>query len=271
MKFAHTKRSNRNYFYSGSLKSTPLSSNTKYQYFLIMLLLFDAFFIYASWSYPSNSFTNDAFDITKELGYSELFQHVKEFTIALILFKVFIKTKDTIFFVWSLFFTYLLLDDSFQIHEIVGNTIASNLISKSPHFFNLRGQDLGELMISALVGSMFLLLFIRHFYGSTQAIKKISYNLIVLVIFLLFCGIFIDMVHSALPNVAGFTTFEDGGEMIVMSVICWYVYNVLKHGQDVVFSLVNQSSIKYANSIFDYLYDLFEHLHLTVKKIFKRE
>ena len=62
---------------------------------------------------------------------------------------------DTIFIVWSLFFTYLLLDDSLKIHEIIGNAIASNLISKGPHIFNLRSQYFGELAISAALGIMF--------------------------------------------------------------------------------------------------------------------
>lgn len=233
------------------------------QYLLILILLIDIFFIFANWLYSSNFLSDDSFDITKDLGYAEWFQYLKESAIALILLQIFRKTKVTIFIVWSLFFIYLLLDDSNKIHEIIGNAIASNLIIKGPHIFNLRGQDLGELIICTLVGSFFFLLFIRFFYQCRQLIKRINYNLIALVMLLMFCGIFVDMAHSVLPSVSGMTTLEDGGEMLVMSVICWYALNLIIHSPETVFSLLNKSSIKYANYFFEHFRYLFEKLHMA--------
>lgn len=261
MKLNQGNNLNLNNLRSGNLKTEQITINDSYLYLLVLFLIIDVFFMFAGWLHPNHFFTNENFDITRDRGYGEIFQYAKEFAIAFILFRVFKKTKDTIFIVWSLFFTYLLLDDSLKIHEIIGNAIASNLISTGPHIFNLRGQDFGELAVSAAVGTMFLLLFIRFFYTSMQVFKKVSFNLIALVILLLFCGIFVDMAHIALPKVAGLNTLEDGGEMIVMSLIFWYVFNLFNHSPETAISIINNSTINCANCVFDHLYNLVNYLH----------
>ena len=270
MKESQNNKANLNNPRSVNLKPDQLVNSDCYPYLLVLFLIIDVFFVFASWLYANHFITNDNFDIARDRGYGEIFQYAKEFAIAIILFRVFRKTKDKIFIVWSLFFAYLLLDDSFKIHERIGGAIASNLISKGPHIFNLRSQDFGELAISVVVGIMFFLLFIRYFYNSRQVFRKVSFNLIALVILLLFCGIFVDMAHISLPDVASMNTLEDGGEMIAMTLIFWCVFNLFKHSAETSISIINDSTINRANFVFDYLNNLFTYLHLTPSKSTKK-
>ena len=78
------------------------------------------------------------------------------------------------------------------------------------------------------------------------------------------------MVHGALPNVTGITTLEDGGEMVAMSFICWYAFNLFKRSPETVICLLNNSTIKYANLVFDHLHGLVNFLHITPKKLAKK-
>ena len=256
MKLIDRNHSLQTFFQAGNINTNAADITGHYSYFLMLLVLADLFFIYAGWSYPSQDFSSESFSITQEWGFGEMFQYAKELVIAIIFFVLFKKTRDQIFFVWGLFFAYLLLDDSLKIHETLGTIAASNLVSQDPQIFNLRTQDFGELIVSSLVGSVFLGAFIKFFYRSKQTIKTVTYNLIMLVFLLLFCGIIIDMVHSALPNVMGLNTLEDGGEMVVMSLICWYVLVVYKHYPRTIFSLINKYMIKHANNLYSHLYNL---------------
>lgn len=244
-----------------------LQPNKNYIFLLLALISLDIFFIVASWlHYNTNLILNDSFSITKDFGYAEIAQYWKEFAIAVLLFNIFKKTGDGIFIVWSLLFNYMLLDDSLRIHEAVGNTIDNQFFLANSLPLNLRGQDFGELVIISVVGSVFLLFFIRYFYKSKQTIKNISFNLASLVVLLLFFGVFIDLAHSAFPNARGITTLEDGGEMIAMSLICWYSFNVFKHSPETVLSILNKPSLNLLNLIASYLYQLIVYLGLYNKK-----
>ncbi|MES2500583.1 MAG: hypothetical protein V4570_08605, partial [Pseudomonadota bacterium] len=97
----------------------------------------------------------------------------------------------------------MLLDDSNRIHEIVGTALGNYFFGTDPLNSSLRGQDFGEVIIIGLIGSVFLLFFIKYFYKSKQAVKNISFNLASLVLLLVFCGVFIDMAHNIFLNARG--------------------------------------------------------------------
>lgn len=160
----------------------------------------------------------------------------------------------------------MLLDDSVRIHEVMGSVIDNQFFLTSSLPLNLRGQDFGELITITLIGSVFLLLFIKCFYKSKQAIKNISFNLASLVILLLFFGVFIDMAHSAFPTFRGMTTLEDGGEMIAMSLIYWYSFNVFKHNPEIVLSILNEPSLKLLNILASSLYRFSGYIRLFNKE-----
>ena len=128
------------------------------------------------------------FSLQADLGLSETFQYVKEVWIVILLVMVAIGQRKWVYGSWACLFLYLLLDDSLQIHENLGVCLAEHFTLEP--LLGLRARDFGEIAVSA------------------------------------FFGIFVDMLHVALPDVPGLAVLEDGGEMVVMSLIVWYVFNL---------------------------------------------
>ncbi len=161
-----------------------------------------------------------------DLGYSEIFQYIKEYWIALLLLIFALKKKHIIYFSWSLLFLYFLFDDSLQIHEKLGESLV-NHFNVQP-MFGLRANDLGELGVSLFFASFLFSFIAIAYYFSDSVAKKISKDLFIGVLSVAFFGVVIDMLHMIVP-VAGkalWGLIEDGGEMIIMSFIVWYVFKI---------------------------------------------
>jgi uncharacterized membrane protein len=173
--------------------------------------------------------TSDYFSIERERGYAELFQYIKEYWIALILVILAVKWRSLLCLIWSLLFSYLLLDDCIAIHEKLGGLISQQL-AFSPAF-NLRAKDFGELLVSASVGLFFLIAIGIAYRFGDRISREISRYLIVMLFALALFGIVGDLLHMAfawsfLKSFLGL--LEDGGEMIVMSVIAWFVFKQME-------------------------------------------
>ena len=203
--------------------------------FLILLIFTDLAFILLHITYKLgilpktiSSIMLDAsyLEIYQEASYAEAYQYIKEYWIVLLLLFIAIKKAQTIYFAWSSLFGYFLLDDSLQIHEKLGEYIV-NYFSLQP-LFGLRAQDLGELAISIFFGLIiFSFIGVAYFKCDNKA-KKVSQIIFFLVLFLVLFGVVLDMVDVIIPVYllkALFGLIEDGGEMIVMSIILGYVYN----------------------------------------------
>lgn len=166
--------------------------------------------------------------VSTDRSYPEFYQYTKEFWIVYLLFAIYIKTREVGYLGWASLFFYMLLDDSIEIHERLGEVFAK-------HFdFNrlsgLRPQDFGELITTALFASvLFTIIGIFYRYGS-NTFKKVSIEILTLVIMIVFFGIFIDMVHITiqLGKAVDFllSIIEDGGEMIAMSITVSYFFNL---------------------------------------------
>ncbi|MEW5979288.1 MAG: hypothetical protein AB1898_26135 [Acidobacteriota bacterium] len=81
--------------------------------------------------------------------------------------------------------------------------------------------------MSAVSGSVFLVLIAYFCLHSTESAKEVTKDLALLLGLLVFFGVFVDMVHVALP-LRGMNLIEDGGEMISMSLITSYVVDMLE-------------------------------------------
>jgi len=165
------------------------------------------------------------YSLAKDRGYAEVFQYIKEYWIGLLFLYLAIKRRNFLYLSWSLLFGYLLLDDSFQIHEKLGSKVGS-YFEFSP-MLGLRAQDFGELIVSASFGSGFLGLIGLTYYFSDSSIKRTCRCLLVMLLVLVFFGIVMDMVDIMVKSpvwspILG--TVEDGGEMLIMSVIAWFVF-----------------------------------------------
>ncbi|MBC2837987.1 hypothetical protein [Robiginitalea sp. SC105] len=173
--------------------------------------------------YPTNTF----FSIYAEMGLAELFQYFKEFSIFFLLIIHAIKKRRSIFFFWALLFVYLLLDDSLEIHETLGNRIA--VLFNFPTLINLGPQHIGEVFVSGIVGLIFLVLIGLSYKYAKPIDKRVSFQLVLLIFLLAIFGVFVDSVHAAV-NWGGsiWGILEDGGEMITMSLIVAYVFDMPK-------------------------------------------
>ena len=169
------------------------------------------------------------FSIERDLGYAEAFQYIKEFWIALLLGGLWFKTRQGLYGVWSLFFLYLLADDSLKIHETVGECLATRL-NMAP-LVSLRPQDLGELLVLGTVAALFLILIGILYRRARTSAKTVTKQICFLVGLAAFAGAFLDVLHSAfrqLPAGNWIGMAEDGGEMVAITLICWYVLNVFE-------------------------------------------
>ncbi len=201
-----------------------LPSLNKSSKLLILLLFLDLAFILLHCVAALGPFSNPLFFITQDQGYAEIYQYLKEFAITAALLLMAAKQKQLIYAVWSLLFLYLLLDDSLQAHEQLGQQLADYFRFRP--VCHLRTKDLGQLCVSILFGASFFLMIGTAYLFSDSKARQISSHLFVLVILLGFFGVFTDLLHAVIPwkkTLGGL--IEDGGEMFTMSIIVWYVSN----------------------------------------------
>ncbi len=192
---------------------------------LILLLLADCVFILLHIPYTMQMISNSFFSIEKDLGYAEIYQYIKIYWIILLLLCIVAKRKRMIYFAWLLLFLYLLIDDMLRVHEKLGRHLVSYFEYQPA--FGLRAQDFGELSVSIFFGALlFTFLAIAYFQSDNKG-KERSKHLLALIVLLAVFGIAMDMIHSMASwgrDLWGL--IEDGGEMLVISIIVWYVFNI---------------------------------------------
>jgi len=169
---------------------------------------------------------NDLFDFDRERGYPEIYQYIKFFWIIVLLFNLSLKNRSLHYIPWVLLFTYFLVDDSIHIHERAGHFFAEHF-NFTP-LFGLRLQDYGQLAISATAGIFLFLPLVWAYRKGTQIFRKISLDIGLLVLVLVFFGVVVDMMRAAvhLGNAVDFIMgfVEEGGEMLAVSFILWYIF-----------------------------------------------
>lgn len=192
---------------------------------LKLLLLADLAFICIHCFYRFGILSNPLFSIEQDMAYPEIYQYIKEFWIVVLLLILANNRRHIIYLSWSLLFIYLLLDDSLAIHETFGEYLVKYFEFKP--MFELRAQDYGELCVSMLFGLLLFTFIGVSYFFSDNLEKKISKHLFILIVLLAFFGVLVDMLHVAIHwRTTLWGLIEDGGEMIIMSVIVWYIFGL---------------------------------------------
>lgn len=205
--------------------------------FLNLLLIADLAFIGIHCLYLLGIAPGPLYSIETDMGYAEIYQYIKESWIVALFLILAIERRRIIYLSWSLLFMYLLFDDSLQIHERLGEYIAQYFELKP--MFGLRAEDFGELGVSMLFGFLLFSFIGASYLVSDNLEKQISKRLFILVILLACFGILVDILHTAIPWDQAYEAFgllEDGAEMIIVSFIVWFTFNLGK-------SQVNPSEI----------------------------
>jgi hypothetical protein len=138
------------------------------------------------------------------------------------------RDKEKGFIFWLFLFSYLFLDDFLAIHEGMGESLMVYFENLS--LMGMRPQDIGEALVLGLIGLFFAsLLAIVYYYGS-DTFRSITRNLLIMLLALVLFGFVFDMLgmmvheYKILHNL--FTIIEDGGEMVIISLICWYFFSL---------------------------------------------
>lgn len=216
------------------IKSAPtLAYNTQQAGLCLLLLFVSADFIFIILHISSKAgFLSEQFDITQDRGYAELFQYAKEFWCVVLFVLIARQTRTTSYLVWASFFSYVLLDDMLLIHERGGKIIAT--YGHFVPFAGLKAKDFRELVMMMIASTLFLAIGLAYRY-STSTFRKVSLDTLLLIAGLAFFGVAMDMLHSMIYGIIGtglvgkilggtVGLIEDGGEMLVMSLIVWYIF-----------------------------------------------
>lgn len=150
--------------------------------------------------------------ISRDRGFPEIFQYLKTAGAAVVLVRCFAKNRSPVCLAWSVIFTYLLLDDSLEVHETAGEALADSLGLSSP--FGIEGRDFGQVLVSAGAGLVVLGLIVWSGRRDRATAAELSVPLMLALVALAFFGIVVDVVDA----IDLFGLVEDGGEMITMSI-----------------------------------------------------
>lgn len=174
---------------------------------------------------------HDYWSVAADRSFGESFQYIKELWLVFSFAMLIRFRTDWIYGSLSLLFCYMFLDDLFFIHERVGESIALRLNFQP--MFNLRAVDFGELIVNAIAGSLFAILVGGSYWFGNRGFRHVCGRVLILLSAVVFCGIVLDVLHviiaTPFPHLNGvFDLLEDGGEMIFMSVLCWYGVSLIK-------------------------------------------
>jgi hypothetical protein len=195
---------------------------------LLLLLLTDFVFLILHILYIyTGLLPNNYFSLARDQGYAEFFQYMKEFWLVVLFLILGIRQRKFIFFVFSFLFLYLLVDDSFAIHETYGQTLAE-YFGFTP-LFGLRPVDFGELVVYAYFIAFSVLWLGVAYILSDPETRRVSRSVIYLLVAFAFFGVLADMLeitveHPGLSEIL--KIIEELGEMVVMSIITWFVYRL---------------------------------------------
>ena len=164
-----------------------------------------------------------------ESGYAEVVQYIKEYWIALCFAALAWRTRNPVYLVLSVAFTYLLLDDATEIHERGGLWLEQRL-GLMPTL-GLREQDLGELLVSAGAGTVLLISGAAAYRFSDARSRRVALLTLAAVVVLAFFGIGMDLVHQMLAETRlafPLEVVEDGGELVTLSTIAAALFAFLR-------------------------------------------
>jgi hypothetical protein len=165
--------------------------------------------------------------ITRDGALPEDFNYLKWALIVVALLWVAFRDRWLPALLWAAVFTMILLDDSLQLHEAFGSRISSGSRLPSNRLFN--SEDLGEVLVFAVMGLVVAVLTATLFTRRGEAARRISLRYLLVILGLGFFGVGVDAIHqmvahltegsaSALVMSQAIGLIEESGEMIVASL-----------------------------------------------------
>jgi hypothetical protein len=203
---------------------------------LFLLLAIDAIFILLNKIYlDTNLLSDQRFLLRLDRGYAEIFGYLMEGCIILVLCALAVRARQPLYFVWATLFLYILLDDFLMLHEIIlgPSALAFLGLEWEDRVLGINAPDLVEDAAVALLALVILSIMLVVYHLGDRTFKKVSIGLFVLLAALAFFGVVVDLMHAAIRRSPSHREYadvsrllgiiEDGGELVVVSLILWFV------------------------------------------------
>ncbi|MBA3685371.1 MAG: hypothetical protein H0W72_09035 [Planctomycetes bacterium] len=149
-----------------------------------------------------------------EGGFAERYGYAKSALITGVLLLTAMRARVAMPAVLAGVFALILADDAFQIHERTGYLLQWYLQVDTTSV-----QQLGELMAWAVLGVVVLGALGIGMWRSQGEWRRLAVIYVALIAALCFFAIVVDGLHSSLKQVRAMGLIEDGGELVVLSVI----------------------------------------------------
>jgi hypothetical protein len=207
---------------------TPHERSERFRLLLILFLAADGVFVALHLVHLTTPYLSDLlYSIETDGGFAEWFQYTKELWTIILAVIIWRRTGRAWIVGWILAFVYFLVDDAISVHEIAGD-IAYRHLGFGPAL-GLRAQDFGELLVTGLTGVSLSAIIFLLYRRANENDRVVCRDLAMLILALVTFGVGLDMLHSMLPTVnlrLAMGLIEDGGEMVTMSVTCWYLLTI---------------------------------------------
>ena len=171
-------------------------------------------------------------DIGEDRSVAEFLQYLKFGCVCLILATIYVRTKSVSYLAWIPLFSYLLVDDSFSLHETLGRSL-SEFLSLSPSTGGLMGQDIGQVIYAAIIAPVLFAPILFAYMLGSQRFRRESNSLCLLVVGLAGFAVGVDLLHALVRHWsmidAAARIIEESGEMITVSLMVWYSMLILQH------------------------------------------
>ncbi len=168
---------------------------------------------------------HDFFNIGRDWSAAEIFGYLQWALMATIFFVARFKGGEVIFFWLGLALLFILSDDSLQIHEKMG-WLGGALLGEN----NPLSSAIGEIVFFAFAGALLFGPLLLVWIQTSKQVKGKIWPLAFLFLGLVFFGVGVDFLHFLAPEtswIGGLLLIaEDGGEMIILSLMASYVIGV---------------------------------------------
>jgi hypothetical protein len=194
---------------------------------LAMLLAIDTALILGDILHRHAVLADERFSVSRERGFGEMFEYTKLAVTAAVLAWSATRLRSWAIFFWAALFAYLLIDNAFAVHELMGEVIGGRL--PLPRVGNVRPADFGELVFLGAVGAVAALGIAAILRWACLRARRLTWMLGAGLLALAGFGVGVDLVHRLVsgtwlePTAA---VVEDGGELIVTSALLWMVWQL---------------------------------------------
>lgn len=225
------------------MSASPLSSSRKaFCHAALALLAVDAalllahFLVYLLKSLGLVAAAPDLLHLETQWGLASLLMYGKWLAIICLLSLSWRQVREPLFLSLAIVFLFLLVDDSLGVHERIGAELTQELGLRAA--WGLRGNDFGKLAFWAFAGAACFVVFILGYLRSSRQTQRLGHLFLAGIAGLVVVGIGIDLVSVLAKQLDaglvgraarfGLRMIEDGGEMILGSLLVTLAYAIFK-------------------------------------------